>query len=84
MASPAERSFLYPTAMPPPLPGLYIEEMSLPSVSQALPAFACLLSMCVHKAWKQRGGWDLLVREPLVSKKWLMLLTAAELGAMFW
>lgn len=34
----------------------------------------------VHGAWKQKGGLALLIREPLVSRKWLLLLTSAELG----
>lgn len=34
----------------------------------------------VHGAWKQKGGLALLIKEPLVSRKWLLLLTSAELG----
>lgn len=37
-------------------------------------------SLCVHGAWRQKGGRVLPIREPLASRNWLMLLTSAELG----
>lgn len=72
MESPAEKNFLYPTAMPPLLPGLNMEEMgfsvSALSAKHFLPLPVC--SPCVYmRLGSRKEVWDLLVREPLVSKK---------------
>lgn len=52
-------------------------------VEQTLPLCLCPFaahSPPVYGAWTQKRGLALLIREALVSRKWLLLLTSAELG----